>query len=204
MLGPLVARVRGILLRPRDELLTTIAEPGTPRALARAYVLPMAAIAPVAELVTVGGIGVYHAPFTVFNSLIPGAYTRAPVAALGRAVLLYALAVGAWPLLAWAFIVLAPSFGGQRDRAGASKAAAYTLTPVWLSGALFLSLSIPYLDWLATLGPFAGVLYAIVIGRAAVPLHLGTPEPRAPGHVLAALAVTVVATLGAWAALTAI
>jgi hypothetical protein len=113
----------------------------------------------------------------------------------------YGFAVGAWALLAATLILLAPRFGGLRDRAGAAKTAAYAMTPVWISGATLLFGSVPHLTWLPGVALVAAVAWSAFVATVALPLHLGTPETRAPGLALASLGVTAVTTTAAYYAL---
>jgi hypothetical protein len=91
---------------------------------------------------------------------------------------------------------LAPSFGARKDEASANKVAAWTATPVWIAGVLAILGSIPYLGWLATIAWLAALVYGVLIGVWALPLLMGTPEGKAPGHVLAAMGITLVVTIG--------
>jgi hypothetical protein len=205
MLKEAAARAARLLSAPRDELLSAIADSGATVDVLVPYVLVLAAIGPVASFLSAGLLGVYHPPTTIFNTTLPGGYTRAPGLALVQSVTLFAIGVAAWWLLALLLCRLAPRFGGQADPAGANKAAACMLTPVWVGTGLFLLASVPYLGALgSTVGVFGGLLYGVLIGTWAVPPHLGVPEARAPGHVLVALGATVVFALAAYVAATAL
>jgi hypothetical protein len=204
MLRDLVARVRAVLITPRRELPTTLADSGAPGAVFFPYVALLAAVGPIMLFVSDGLIGTYHPATRIFNVTIPGSWTREPAAALVKMALGYALGVGAWAMLAFAMAWLAPRFGGRGDRPDAIKASAYTMTPVWLSGALLGFGSVPYLDFLAGVGLIAGLAYGVLIGIIAVPLHLGTPEVKAPGHILASLGLTVAAVMCAYYVLSAV
>ncbi len=193
MLRDLVERVRGVLLAPRQSLPLTLAETGAPRALLGGYIAPLAALGPLALFVCDGLIGAWHAPVRILNSEAPGGWARAPLPALVEMLLSLAISVAAWACLAAVMAALAPAFGGLRDRPGAAKAAAYTLTPVWIAGVAQLFGAVPYLTWMASLALVAGVAWATFVGIVALPLHLATPKGRAPGHVLASLGVTAVA-----------
>jgi hypothetical protein len=194
MFRDLVSRVRALMVAPRRELPTTLPDSGLPAVLFR-YVIPLAAIGPLMLFLVDGVLGAYHPGATVGPITIPGSWTRAPGPALVKMVLSFVLGVGAWALLGLALAALAPWFGGLRDRAGAAKAAAYTLTPVWLAGALGLFGALPYLDVLPSLALAGGLAYAVFIGMLAVPLHLGAPEAKAPALILVGLGITIVILL---------
>jgi hypothetical protein len=139
----LFERVRGVLVDPRKTVPLTLAESGAAGAVFVPYVAVLSALGPIAIFLSNGLFGAWHAPVEIFNTRIPGGWTRAPLLALSLAILTLLLSAGSWLALAETLRALAPSFGGLRDRAGATKAAAYLLTPVWLAGAIFLSTRSP-------------------------------------------------------------
>jgi hypothetical protein len=193
----LIARVRQLMLAPRETLPLTLAESGEWRAVLVPYVVALAAVGPVVGFLSTGIIGMYQPATTIFNTTVPASYIRMPGTALVAGILQLALNAGAWWFLAWILGKLAPSFDGREDRGGAFKAAACIATPVWLSGALTLLHSLPHLGGLVVVGEIAALAYAVFIGIWAVPLLLSVPEPKAPGHVLAALGITVVVAIAA-------
>lgn len=190
----LVRRVRGVLFAPQSELPKAIAEAGDLPSLLR-YVLPLAAIGAVARFVSAGVIGVYVPPQMMFGMKVGGGFVRTPVGSLVGAALSLAVGIGAWGLFAYLLHRLAPTFGARPDQAGARKVAAYALTPVWLAGGLALLHSVPYLGIVSSIGHLAGLVYAVLVGTWALPLLMGSPEAKAPAHILAAMGVTVVAVL---------
>jgi hypothetical protein len=194
----LLARVRGLFQSPRSELVCAIADPGELPALL-AYVLPLLAIGAVARFVAGGLIGLYTPPDAVlFGMTIGGGFVRAPGAAAFAALATLVMGVGAWLLLAWLLAVLAPRFDGRRDLPGARKTAAIIATPVALAGITALFASVPYLAFVEPLAHVAALGYGVLLGVWALPLLVGTPESKAPGHVLAAVGLTVVALAAVW------
>jgi Yip1 domain len=191
----LAARVRGLLLAPKEELPKTIAEPGDFKSLLP-YVLVLVSIGAIARFLSDGLIGRYIAPNVVFGMKIGGGFFRQPVEALFGAIVSVGVGIGAWWFFAFILNALAPSFGARKDPAGAFKVAAWVGTPVWVAGALAILNSVPYLGILATLGSLAALVYAALIGIWALPLLIGTPESKAPGHILAAMGITIAATAG--------
>jgi hypothetical protein len=185
----LVERVLGILRKPRQALPLTLAESGAPSEVLRGYVLPLAAPGAIALFLSDGLFGAWYAPTEIFNTVIPGGWVREPLHALITALVVYALSVGAWAATAALMALSAPLFGGMRDQSGALKAAAYTLTPLWLAGAAQLFSSVPYLNWLPGVALVAGVAWAAFLAVIAVPLHLGTPDAKAPAHAVGSVAV---------------
>jgi hypothetical protein len=193
MRDSLVARVRGLLLTPKEELPKTIAEPGDFKSLLP-YVLVLLSVGALARFISAGIIGRYVAPQVVFGMKIGGGWFRAPIASLVGAVFSVALGVGVWWFFSFILNALAPSFGARKDEAAAYKVAAWTATPMWVAGGLAILGSVPYLDWLATLAMVGALVYAVLIGMWALPLLMGTPENKAPGHILAAMGITLAVT----------
>src|SRR5437016_435404 len=142
-----LARAQRLLLSPGQEWQAIAAEFATPSSIYSRYILPMAAIGPIAA--TAGTI-VY-----------------------GFAVLIE---------------VLAPSFGGQRNRAQALKVAAYSSTPYWLGGAvaLFPKLSL-----------IGGVLslYSIRLLALGLPPLMKAPRDKSAAYTLLASIAGVILAL---------
>ena len=193
MRDSLVARVRALLLTPKEELPKTIAEPGDFKSLLP-YVLVLLSIGALARFISAGIIGLYVPPQVVFGMKIGGGWFRTPIASLVGAVFSVALGVGVWWFFAFILNALAPSFGARKDEAAAYKVAAWTATPIWVAGALAILGSVPYLGWLATLAQVGALVYAVLIGMWALPLLMGTPESKAPGHILASMGITLAVT----------
>jgi hypothetical protein len=188
----LFARVRGVLLSPKEELPKTIAEAGDIRSVLIPYVIVLVSIGAIAQFISRGLIGVYIPPSVVLGMKYGGGWLRLPLASLISSGLFIVIGCAAWWLFAFLLVKLAPGFGARSDQDAARKAAAYIATPLWLAGALTLLGSIPYLGIVSAIGHLAAFAYAIVIGMQALPLLLGTPEDKAVGHTLAALSITAV------------
>jgi hypothetical protein len=177
---PLVDRVKNILLNPKQEWPVIDAEPVVPVELYKQYIMPLAAIGPVA-----GMIG-----STVFGYRIPLMGTiRAPIGqALSAMVVTYLLTLGGVYILALIIDALAPNFHGTRNQIQALKVAAYSSTASWVSGIFSL---IPGLRWLGILGLYS--LYLLYLG---LPVLMKAPEDRAMAYtilvILAALVLFLV------------
>jgi hypothetical protein len=194
----LLARVRGLFQAPRRELVRAIADAGDVRAMVP-YVLPLVAVGAVARFVSGGLIGIYTPPDAVlFGMTIGGGFVRAPGAAAFGALASLLLGAGAWWLLGWLLAWLAPRFDGRRDPDGARKLAAIIATPVALAGITALFASVPYLAFVEPVVHVAALGYGVLLGVWGLPLLVGTPESKAPGHVLAAVGLTVVALASVW------
>ncbi|MFT4026141.1 MAG: Yip1 family protein [Novosphingobium sp.] len=172
--SPLIDRAKNILLKPQEEWPKVAAEASSVQDILLRYVLPLAAIGPVASLIGsqlfgMGGFGI-----TIRPSLM---------SALMTAILTYLMSVAGVFALSLIADFLAPRFGGQSHRLNAFKLAAYSGTAAFLAGAFGI---IPSLGFLLLLS-FYGV-YLLYAGAA--PL-MKVPEDKAAGYV----AVTVVGAL---------
>jgi len=188
-------RLRALLTTPRQAVAESAGAPRGLRAVLVPDVLMLAAIGPLAHLISTGLIGRYQPETRVLSTVVPGMWVRAPATAALTALAGYGIALAGFFCYAAALERTATAFGGSADRAGAYRTAALSATPVWVAGALGLCGSLPWVGFLAPLGLIAALVYAVLIGSFAVPLHLRTPEPRAIGQVLAALGLTVAATV---------
>ena len=147
----LAGRVTGLLRAPAAEWRVIADEPATPLSLLIGYILPLAAIGALALFIS----------DVVFGEPVPllGRVRADPATALASALLLTAFKVIAVFVEAALVDVLAPSFGGQRDRLRALKLVAYSHTPFWLAGVTNL---LPGLRPLLLIAAVYGVYIAFV------------------------------------------
>jgi hypothetical protein len=176
----LVQRVKGILLSPRTEWPIIDAEPTTPAELYRSYIIPLAAIGPIAQIIG----------YSVFGITVPfvGTY-RVPIgSAISSALVAYILSLAATYVLALIIDALAPTFTAQRSQIQALKVAAYSSTASWVAGIFAL---IPGLRLLVILGIYS--LYLLYLG---LPVVMKAPREKALGYtavvVLAAIVLFMV------------
>jgi hypothetical protein len=176
----LVDRVKRILLSPRTEWEVIDAEPTTPAALYTGYIMPLAAIGPIAQVIG----------YSVFGISIPfmGTY-RVPIgSAITSAIVTYILTLVATYVLGLIIDALAPTFGGQRSQIQGLKVAAYSSTASWVAGIFAL---IPGLRFLAILGLYS--LYLLYLG---LPVVMKSPREKALAYtavvILAAIVLFVV------------
>ena len=174
----LLQRVKAILLQPRAEWPVIEAETTSIASLYKSYILPLAAIGPVA--------GFIHA--VVFgNSFFGITHRPSFMSALSSAVVSYIFTLIGVFLMALVIDFLAPRFGGTANRNNAFKLAAYSATAAWVAGAFQL---IPGLGMLAILGLYG--LYLLFVG---IPVMMKAPEDKALIYTGAILAVGFVAGL---------
>ncbi len=146
-----VDRARNIIMQPKQEWQVIAAEATTPTELYQEYILPLAAIGPLATLIGASLLG-YRLPVGTF---------RVPLgASLLYAVASYVLTLLGVYALGLIINALAPSFSAQRDPVQALKVATYSSTPSWLAGVFAL---VPALSFLGVLGGLYG-LYLAYLG----------------------------------------
>lgn len=165
----LVSRVKGIILRPKEEWPVISAEKTTIPDLYKSYILILAAIGPVASMIGMSVIGI-NLPFM-------GAYRLPFLAAVSSALVQYALTLVGVYVLALVIDALAPTFSGEKNLDQAFKLAAYSYTPAWLVGIFML---VPALSVLGILGLYG--LYLLYLG---LPLLMKSPGEKSMGYTVA-------------------
>ena len=162
----LIDRVKTILLSPKDAWPQIAAEPATVQSIYVGYIVILAAIGPLATLVsfTVLGLGL----------------------GLGAAVFAYVHSLVGVAILALIVDVLAPTFGGARDYVAALKLVAYSFTAVWVAQ---IALLIPVAGALIVL---IGLVYAFYLFFLGVPvLKKSTAERAIPFTLLVVVSAIV-------------
>lgn len=174
----LVERVKGIILKPAEEWPKIAAEPhGIPDIL-KGYVLPLAAIAPVAAFLG-GQIFGYGAFGFSYRPSLAGS--------LGTAVVSFALTIVGLFVLAFIADFLAPKFDGVSNRLQAFKLVAYGATAAWVAGLFGL---IPALGFFAILG-----LYSIYLFYTGATPLLHVPEEKRAGFTAVTFLCAIVLNL---------
>lgn len=172
--GGLVNRAKAILIDPLAEWPRIAAEQTNVRDVVVGYVLPLAAIGPVASFI--GGQLFGYGAFG-FNFRIP------LLAALGAVATAYVMSLVMLGVVSIIANFLAPRFGGATDSTAAFKLAAYSLTAAWVASALgLLSLGV--------LGSILG-LYSLYLFHAGAGAMLKVPQDKA----IAFTAVTFVSAI---------
>jgi hypothetical protein len=154
-------RIFAILADPATEWAAIAKEPGDPARLLTRYVAPLALIPAVFGLIGACIVG----------AVVPGAgLVRSPLTAgLLGAVYAYIMSCATVVCLGALIRLLAPSFGGQRDFNAAFKLAAYSYTPVWLSGIFVLAPGLRFLELSGFYGAY--IFWAGASRLAKVPAH---------------------------------
>lgn len=171
----LVDRAKGILLTPSAEWRVIDEEPATVGGLYTGYIIPLAAIGPIAQ-----AIG-----YSVFGVSFLGTSYRTPVgSAITGAIVTFALTLVGVFILALVIDALAPTFGGTRNQIQALKVAAYASTASWLAGVFAL---LPGLRVLTILGLYS--LYLLYLG---LPILMKTPAEKALGYTVVVILAAIV------------
>lgn len=172
----LIDRAKAILLTPKTEWPVIDAEPATISDIYKSYVVPLAAIGPVAGLIG----------STVFGFSMFGITYRPTIgAALGTAIIGYVVSLIGVYLLALIIEYLAPQFGATKNRTQAFKVAAYASTAAWVVGIFSL---LPTLSVLAIIGG----IYSIYLLYLGVPVVMKAPADKAVSYVAVVIVVAIV------------
>lgn len=186
----MIGRVKGMLLEPRATWKEIDSEFTKPGEIWGKYVIPLAAIGPIALTLGLLMFGQTIA-FTSLTSSV--SLTSAITAGIGS----YVLALLMVFALSRIISLLAPGFGGQRNDVQGLKAAAYASTASWVGGIFFL---LPAL-WLVSL---IFSLYSLVLLYIGLPILTKVPKDRAMGYTAVVIIVAIVVFLIKQAVLTAL
>ncbi len=178
----LLARVKGIVLKPAEEWQRIEAEHISPAKLYKLFIVPLAAIGPIASLL----LGVVTLGFV---SALLGTLKLALAGMIVSAILQYVLTLGWVYVLASIANALAPSFGGQRNMPSALKLIANSCLPVWVAG---MCLLIPLLGILIVL---LAALYSLFVLYLGAPITLRVPKDKSVGYTAVLIIVGFVAAL---------
>lgn len=173
--GGLVGRVKGILLKPKAEWPVIEAEPASVGGIMTGYVVPLAAIGPLATAIGLAvfgysGFGIAYRPS--MNFIIATAISSYVLTLLG--IWLCSLVINA----------LATSFDGQQNPVQAMKVAAYGSTAGFLAGIFGI---VPALSWLSILG-----LYNLYLIYTGLPVLMKSPPSKTIGYVVVVILVMIV------------
>ena len=174
----LVDRARSILFQPRATWRVIDAEFTKPGAIWGRYILPLAAIGPIAT--TIGWI--------VFGKPVPltSLTNRVPISsAVTRGVAEYVLAMVSVAVLVKILSAIAPGFGGQRNEVQALKGTAYSHTAAWVGGIFALVPALWPLQWVA-------FLYTFYLLYSGIGIVMKVPASQQAGFGAVATIATVV------------
>lgn len=176
----LIERLKGILLRPKQEWQTISAETTTIAELYKNYIVILAAIGPLASIIGMSIVGI-SLPFV-------GAFRMPITTSVVFAVVSYILSLVGVYVIAFIIDALAPTFSGEKNMNQALKVAAYSYTPGWIVGIFAI---IPALSILGILGLYG--LYLLYLG---LPALMKSPQEKSLGYtvvvVIAAIIIFIV------------
>jgi hypothetical protein len=170
----LVDRVMRILLSPQQEWAVIDGEEATLGALYPGYIMPLAAIGPIATVIS----------FALFGIAVPlgGVVYRVPLgSAITSAIVTYVLTLVGVYVLSLIIDGLAPTFGGSRSPIQALKVAAYANTAAWVAGVFVI---MPGLRPLGVLG-----LYSIYLLYVGLPALMKAAKDRAVAYTVLVVVV---------------
>jgi len=170
-------RATAIVCRPQATWRRIATESTSISALALGYVVPLAALGPLATYVALRNVGA-----RIGNGVT---YHASVAEALREALSSFGFALGGVALIALLIVALAPRFGIARSFERSFRVAAHALTPVWIAG---LTLLVPQL----TLGLPIAAGYAIVLLALGIEIVLHVRRRRA----IVFAAVVIVCALG--------
>jgi len=172
----LIERIKRILLQPKQEWEVISGEATTTPDLYRSYIVPLAAIGPVASIIGLSIVGV---------GMPSGSAFRIPlVTAVLSAVVHYVLSLVGVYVLALIIDALAPTFSGEKNPTQALKLAAYSSTAAWIAAIFIL---VPALGMLGILG-----LYSLYLLYTGVPILMKAPGEKALVYTIAVAVAAIV------------
>ena len=172
----LIERVKGILLKPKEEWQTISGETTTIPELYKTYIVILAAIGPVASIIGMSIVGI-SLPFV-------GSFRIPITTSIASAVVHYILTLVGVYILALIIDALAPTFSGEKSIIQAFKVATYSYTPGWVVGVIAI---IPALSILGILGLYG--LYLLYLG---LPILMKSPKEKSLGYTIAVIIAAIV------------
>ncbi len=169
-------RIKGILLKPKEEWQTIAGETTSIAELYKNYIILLAAIGPVASFVGMSLVGV--------SLPVGGAYRVSITAGIMSAIVQYGLTLVGVYVLAFIIDILAPTFSGEKNIDQAFKLATYSYTPGWLVGIFAL---IPSLGFLGILG-----LYGIYLLYVGLPVLMKSPKEKSTVYTIAIIIAAII------------
>lgn len=173
--SPLMARAKAIILAPKDEWPKIAIETKSSGEIFARYVLPLAAIGPIATLLGGQLFGYSAFGFTYRPNLM---------AALGTAAVSFLLTLVGIVVLTFIAEFLAAKFGGQSNRPLAFKLVAYGSTAAWLAGIFGL---VPSLGFFGLLG-----LYSIYLYYTGATPVMKVPQEKAAAYTAVTMLCAIV------------
>ncbi|MEN7536338.1 Yip1 family protein [Aurantiacibacter flavus] len=186
--SPILARAKGILMAPAAEWQAIAGESDSPKDVFLRYVVPLAAIGPVAAFIGGQVFGYGALGFTYRPSLMTGITTL---------ITSYVMALVSVWLVAFVANFLSPKFGGKDDYPAAFRLVAYAMTASMVGGIVGL------LPALSVIGLLFAIYSLYLFYKGAVPV-MGVAPDKLPVFTIATVVAAFVISLIAGAISTAI
>jgi hypothetical protein len=169
----IIERATNIITKPSETWMEIKAQEGTIWDVYKSYVIILAAIPAIAQFIGNGIIG-----YSFF-----GGYFRIGITgALISSIVYYILSLLSIYLEALVLNALAPTFNSQKNITNAFKSVAYSTTPAWLAGILYI---MPILSPLVLLISLYGI-YILYLG---LPIMMETPKDKVLGYLIVTILV---------------
>lgn len=173
----LVQRAKNMILTPQSEWDVVSQESATTQGLYKDYIIPLAAIGPVASFIGMTLVGV-TVPFM-------GTMRLPVMTSLTTSIVTYVLGLIGIFLIALIIDGLAQTFGGEKNRMQALKVAAFSYTPAWVASILHV---IPALGTLVLLA----ALYALYVMYLGLPKLMKAPQEKAIGYSITVVICSII------------
>ena len=170
------ARLRNLLLSPKEEWARIDAEPMTVRDMMIGWAAPLAAIGPLAVLIGTQAFG-FRFLGIVYRPPLGNSIATAVVGWLTYVIGIY--------VVASIIDSIAPQFGAKRDMIAATKLAVFSFTPIWLVAIVDLA---PGLSVLKLAGFYS--FYLLWLG---LPVLMKPPADKAQTYAAVAIACGIIA-----------
>jgi hypothetical protein len=167
----LVDRAKNILLTPKTEWPVIAGESPDLGGIITGYVLPLALIPGIANIIGWGFVGMG------FRTSIMFGIAQGVVAFLGAVLTVY--------VSAFVIDLLAPNFGSEKNLGRAVQLVAYSMTPGWVAGILYV---FPALGIIVMIANLYG-LYLLYLG---LPVQMKTPQDKVVTYLVVAIIVLIV------------
>jgi hypothetical protein len=167
----LVDRAKNIIMTPKTEWPAIAAEQPNTTQIVTGYVIPLAAIGFVAQVIGYGLIDL--GPLSSFTY------------GLGMGLISFIAAVAGVYIMAYVIDFLAPNFGSEKNFGRAFQLVAYSYTPAWVAGILHI---IPYLAILV----FIASLYGLYLMYLGMPTMMKTPQDKVVPYLVVSIIVILV------------
>ncbi len=172
----LLERAKNILFKPKDEWTVIASEtPNTP-SLIFSYVLPLALIPAIAKFIGFGVFGFHIGRFAGLSGLGWG---------ISSGIISLITTILAVYIVAFIIDILAPSFKSEKNFGRSMQLVAYSFTPMWVAGILYL---IPFLGIIASILGLYGI-YIMYLGLGDIKK---TPEENKVGYLVVSALVSIV------------